>query len=300
MKPMLSLRCIPRASEPLRRSLTKAALIPLIKRIHPDLFQKYGEEVCDTNKSSIQNLYELSEFLRGMESNVQRRGLNPLRPSYCLNFFLRDTESDEVVETKIEVKPNQALCEQSFLINKKLDLAVADLKGQVGDIYVKAGLLSPFGRKQNFGKVPGTDGMDIAEIDRIIYERYMDKRKNTHKISMISRLSRLEHEADDFIRGGGVLFQRMSPPDEAQALTKIRSFLVDYGTVLNLGSNSRWESLHIVITDMKDTKNEEENYKMSSSKKRRTAVVEVPKNFKDEKVLGLLAKVALKTTHEQE
>ncbi len=278
--------------------LTKSALIPLIKRVHPDLYLKYGEEVVESNKRFVQSLYELSEFLRGVESNALRRELSPLRAFYCLDFFLKDRETEEIVETKVEITPNQALCEQSFLINKKLDLAVADLKTQIGNIYVQAGLLSPFGRKQNFGKIPGRgeDDMDLADTDRIVYERYMDKRRNTLSMGISSRpSSRLEQEADDFIRGGGVLFQRMSPPDEAQALNKVRSFLVEYGTVLNVGSSSRWNSIHLVITDKNEKQEEDEFYKIRFPGSSKRAVVEVPKDFRDDKLLQLLAEAAVKT-----
>ena len=268
--------------------LTKSALIPLIKRVHPDLYLKYGKEVVESNKRFVQSLYELSEFLRGVESKALRHGLSPLKAFYSLDFFLKDRETEEIVETKVEITPNQALCEQSFLINKKLDLAVADLKTQVGNVYVQAG----------FGKIPsgGEDDMDLADTDRIIYERYMDKRRNTYSMGTSSRASsRLEQEADDFIRGGGVLFQRMSPPDEAQALNKVRTFLVEYGTVLNVGRSSRWNSIHLVITDKTEKQGEGESYKIRFPGSSKRAVVEVPKDFRDDKLLQLLAEAAVKT-----
>ena len=278
--------------------LNKSALIPLIKRVHPDLYLKYGGEVVESNKRFVQSLYELSEFLRGVENKDLRRRLSPLKAFYSLDFFLKDRETDEIVETKVGISPNHALCEQSFLINKKLDLAVADLKTQVGNVYVLAGLLNPFRRKQNFGKIPsgGEDDMDLADTDRIIYERYMDKRRNTHSMGTSSRASsRLEQEADDFIRGGGVLFQRMSPPDEAQALNKVRNFLVEYGTVLNVGRSSRWNSIHLVITDKTEKQGEGESYKIRFPGSSKRAVVEVPKDFRDDKLLQLLAEAAVKT-----
>ena len=287
-----------------RRLLTKAALIPLIKLVHPDLYLKYGDEVIETNKTFVQNLYELSEFLRGMDSNALRRGLSPLKERYCLDFYLKDRDTEEIVESKVEITPNHALCEHSFLINKKLDLAVADLKTQIGGLYARAGLLSPFGRKQNFGKIPGDaeDEMDLADIDRIIYERFMNKRRNTHQVRASSKaFSRLEQEADDFIRGGGVLFQRMSPPDEAQALNRIRRFLIEYGTVLSIGSSSKWNSMHLVITDTKETQKDLQSYKVRFAGKRKAAmVVEFPQDFRDDKLLQVLAEAAIQIQKSRE
>ena len=264
-----------------RRLLTKAALIPLIKRIHPDLYLKYGDEVVETNKTFVQNLYELSDFLRGIESKALGRGLNPLRASYCLDFYLKNRDAEEIVETKVEIIPDNALCEHSLLINKKLDSAVVDLKTQIGDVYAKAGLLSPFGKRQRFGKIPGDaeEEVDLADIDRIVYERYMAKKRNTHQTGPFSKaVNRLEQDADDFIRSGGVLFQGMSPPDEAKALNRVRKFLVEYGTVLSVGSSSRWNSIHLVIADTNESQGNLDSYTIRSvGKSRKAVVIELPK-----------------------
>jgi hypothetical protein len=303
-----------------RRNLTKAALIPLIKRIHPDLFHIYGEEVSSTNKRCVQNLYELAEFLRLIEEDGKnRQGLSPLRPEYCLDFYMES--EDGLRETNVEVVPNKLLCELSVLRSKRLDNAVNNLKMQVGQMYLEAGLLDPLKRdwsqNQKEGeqvrggirrrggasgnREKGAGGLDVSEIDRIIYERSLAKKHDsilTHSSPARTRknaTTRMELEADAFIRSGSVLLQNMSQNDEVIALERLRTFLVNYGTVLNLSSGSKWQSLYMVIKDSEDgkvKKGGEDSYKVATSAEKKRVVVEIPKDFHVDKLLKSLASVA--------
>ena len=193
------------------RGLKKAALIPLIKRIHPDLYQSHGEEVSATNKRCVQNLYELAEFLSMTDTDDdsdakkgQHSGrLSPLRTSYCMDFFVENenkSDSIDLKEYKTEIKPNKALCEPTILRSNKLDLAVQNLKMQLGQVYIKAGLLDPLKRKnmdwetagrrggdKSRRKERGVGGIDVAEIDKIIYERIVSKRNDSIPVPSVSR-----------------------------------------------------------------------------------------------------------------
>lgn len=291
----------------LRRSLTKAALIPLIKRIHPDLYLRHGEEVSATNKRCVQNLYELAEFLRltdREEAEGKQKGrLSPLRASYCMDFYMESEKQADGLKERIstEIKPNKALCEPSILRNNKLDIALQNLKMQLGQVYTKAGLLDPLKRKSgmDWGKSGvrrgrsrverGIGGIDVAEIDRVIYERVISRRHTADPVhSSKSSRSRMEMEAEAFLRSGSVLLQNMSPIDEVQALDRLRKFLVDYGTVVNLSSTNKRNALHLVIRDSVDTKSAD-NYKIVVAPEKNRAVIKIPKDFRTERLLKTLA-----------
>lgn len=293
----------------------------MIKRIHPDLYQSHGEEVSATNKRCVQNLYELAEFLRMTDDEYkdnagkgQQNGrVSPLRTSYCMDFFVENERNEtggDLKEISTEIKPNKALCEPTILKSNKLDIAVQNLKMQLGQVYVKAGLLDPLKRKSmdwatagrrggSSGKGRrrdrGAGGIDVAEIDRIIYERIISKRNESIPVPATSKskasISRMELEAETFLRSGSVLVQNMSPNDEVLALDRLRVFLVDYGTVLNLSSSSKWSALHVVIRDSADTK-DMDSYSITTSVEKKRVVIEIPKDFKVAKLLKSLVSVA--------
>ena len=88
---------------------------------------------------------------------------------------------------------------------------MVDLKTQIGDVakYPKLAFLAHSGRGKDLGRFPGDaeEEVDLADIDRIVYERYVAKKRNqTGPFS--KAVNRLEQDADDFIPGGGVLFKQ--------------------------------------------------------------------------------------------
>ena len=291
------------------RQLTKAELIPLIKKIHPDLYHNHGEEVSAVNKRCVQNLYEIAEFLRISESKESKGGqdrrLSPLRTSYCMDFYMEGKkEAGGLREIRAEINPNKALCESSVIKGNKLDIALQNLKIQLGQIYSKAGLLDPLGRNSDmddWGKgkhgirrgrsriQKGIGGVEVAEIDRIIYERIISRRYNQFYEQSKSSKSKMQQEAESFLRSGSVLVQNMSPIDEVQALDRLKNFLVDYGTFGKLSSGKE-SALQLVIRDSVDIKGPE-CYPIEATAKDNRIVIEIPKDFKAEKLLKTLVRL---------
>ena len=89
----------------------------------------------------------------------------------------------------------------------------------------------------------------------------------------------------------------MSPPDEAKALNRVRKFLVEYGTVLSVGSSSRWNSIHLVIADTNESQGALDSATQFAPLARvvRAVIDRLPKNFRDDKLLQVLAEAATQT-----
>jgi hypothetical protein len=71
--------------------------------------------------------------------------------------------------------------------------------------------------------------------------------------------------------------------------------------VLSIGSSSKWNSMHLVITDTKETQKDLQSYKVRFAGKRKAAmVVEFPQDFRDDKLLQVLAEAAIQIQKSRE
>ena len=99
---------------------SRRELIPLLKRIHPDLLSQEGKQVQNTNLKCIQNLYEVFDFLEELYKGTKRpmmRNMGTLEKGYDLSCHVKQEETTAVV---FQLSVPESLSDRAKLSNVSL------------------------------------------------------------------------------------------------------------------------------------------------------------------------------------
>lgn len=207
-------------------SATRKELIPLIKRLHPDLMTHHTDAVKKANMICIQNLNDLWDTL---ETNVQATvgknvayGLDiklPFRTQYDLACYLHndeqvtanDTSSPPVKKHSIVISIPDALCKRQSISHKVFMGSIDLILQQQGMLFEVAGLDNPWTEPEALREVNETssDGRRPAEelsseLETRLFERWLIKN---------SKLSGLRSKFD---RKGRTNYSRVFGPQHSK------------------------------------------------------------------------------------
>lgn len=191
-------------------SAKRKELIPLIKRLHPDLMAHHSEAVKKLNMNCVQNLNDLWDTL---ETNVQATiGKNVMfgldikvafRTSYDLTCFLKKSEDGESVENAKRVKQYpmivhipEALCKRQSISHKVFMSSIDLILQQQGMLFEAAGLGNPWKKAvvlREVNEMPTVDGQRpveelSSELETKLFERWLIK--NSRLSGITSRFDR--------------------------------------------------------------------------------------------------------------
>ena len=270
-------------------------LIPLIKKVHPDLFAQEAGDVQHTNLVFVQHINEMLDAvdaIQGAADVAMAEVKAPLPTRYLLTCYVHADNNalgttqtpspPELIRTAIET-PNQ-LCRRHRLSVQLATHGVQKLLGQLGPLYVRLGLVSPFlspaavsssGSGSSCGSSTATFLDDVGsdalrgvqrEADLRAFEAHLAHRRRTvaHMDAAYDASSaavrraragerrrqwaRTCEEVDAFVGGGGVLVSGGLPlADEADTVQRLRAFLLDYAADINF-DRAAWAGVLFVVT----------------------------------------------------
>lgn len=265
-------RCLSAASVAVYK---RANLLPLIKRIHPDMFATHVPAVRAANLACVQSMLELWDALGEMESqallqpSVQIR--RPLKPRYDLECFVKADPGPSTPSPS----PSSPLRRVSFRLNtpecltrlQSLPLPSAGqslkaMQRQLSDFFAAAGLVAaPVEARGTQGQEEGEEGHEgdgwgpaaahsPASLDAVLFDRAVQRPLSPFSPSSSSssraRRERQRDEVDAWMGGGNVLVRGLGAEEEFQAMDRLRAFLLDYGGVINF-SAAGWKAVVLVL-----------------------------------------------------
>ena len=212
-----------------RRLSVRRQLMPLMKKVHPDLFAQEAGDVQRTNLIFVQNLNEMLDAIDGMHMHGNTAAAAaaaaavvdvkvPLLPRYTLTCYVhpgtpgsaQPPSPPELIRTAI-VTPDQ-LCHRHRLPAQLIDVGVRALLSQLGPLYGRLGLVSPFspsaaaaaassssGRSKGDAEASGTTFLDHVGPDAFLkVQREADLRAFEAHLSQRQRrtVSRLDAAYD--------------------------------------------------------------------------------------------------------
>jgi hypothetical protein len=295
------------ASSSAAEAFSRKELIPLIRRVHPDLFHSESDDVRDGNLHCIQDLYEIFDFLGAYNKSIKEthstERISPLQECYDFHFYLRKENEDvdtrqtgdesgskkthaqdgkcghDLVAVQVSIKPPSALCDRSAGAHLSIPLkkqAIATLQSQVSQIFTQASMPLPSSwpdahiagsmtdpwvdddttggrvrtnrRNESYEERGKRMGVDLAAIDRIIVDRYLQQSIYVARGGTVhEREQWLQAQVHTFVRSGHILLRGVSMDNEKEAIQKISQFLCDHGHAVNF-SCAAWKAVIIILT----------------------------------------------------
>jgi hypothetical protein len=279
-------------------AFSRKELIPLIRKIHPDLYHSESAAVRDANLRCIQDLYEVFDFLHAFNESANANQsvdrMSPLPASYNFHYHLRQdnqvnvdesngrSQGGELREVKVNIKVPVALSERSAgsqLSRTKKRRALADLQHQLGKVFTNALLPLPWpdpGRSshidepernlksekpmESYESKARKMGVDIAAIDRAAVDHYLKQvLYSGAKLGSVGERERWLHtEIRQFLHQGNVLFRSISEIEQKRMA--VERF---YDFLLSHGASinfscSAWENVVIILTGETDSAQHDE------------------------------------------
>lgn len=254
-------------------SSIKKNVLPIIKQIHPDLFAKESEGIRSDNLLFLQQLNELVERIDQMQvDNLPNNGLTvryPFAVCYDFRFHIRVRKSNILSKCVLSVRAPTELTKKTQLSHKIALREIRTFLANLGVIHTTIGLENPWTNfydddtsskhdnpNLNFRKDPNCIMVDDMMVRKEIYKKIGEEMIATRGLrgrvhleegsDLSVRQLLLIPEVDGYIRNGNVLVMNMSLEEELVAVSTMREFLIESGSMLNF-SFRRWYKVLIII-----------------------------------------------------
>jgi len=255
-----------------RSSTSFKRLIPLlIKRVHPDLFGSYSEEVKNKNLKCAQTLNELMMNFDNIYSSAHNGHDNiisvnyPLNHTYDISASIKSAEEPLLINVSFKINPPKVLCSKSLIsrqeANKAFQFIYKDFQ-KLFEFFNSVDEWNKFIEKENLNNEFKSKGFDKTSEDRIniletqkLIKDKLDKRiaqilinrKKNYHINYKGRDMNLLSEVETYFRRGNVLVNNLELLEEIQALQLLRHFFNEHGYLVNFRLET-WCNVILIIT----------------------------------------------------
>ncbi len=245
----------------------------LMKLLHPDLFSLRDGDIQKRNMSCIQNMQEISGFFQEVAPQWKPSAptssivvKSPLRDSYDMTCYIKDSNGDDGLTKIIAViKTPLSLCERVVTTQQQIQLPVLQLIQQLSRFWMSLNISNPWNEilqshlsSLKKDQYPSDLNKGIIQemseslFDHAIVQKHQNLRKST---SIFNNVQTTRHRkgrkhllvaTDKFVLSGNVRFSDVSTADESIYLSNFRSFLLDYGDLVNFNEKS-WSKIFFII-----------------------------------------------------
>lgn len=284
----------------------------LMKLLHPDLFALSDPAIQTTNITCIQNVQEIMGFLHETSSQWKENShqneiliKSPLRSSYELKCFIRGKDED-ISMLSVAVHSPTSLCERVVTTQQHLHRPLLQLIEQFSKLWNYLPINNPWREvlqrhekkeKKIHHHTEISQGI-IDELGSSLFDSAVTlKHQQTRRDGVANIFSTIDTSprrrknkkhlsklADWYVVSGNVRFNNVHIAEESSALVKFRSFLLDYGDLVNFNAES-WSKIFIVMQNPSADTND---HYCVTTLKQGYFIVNMPVKFSTEKVLELL------------
>jgi len=286
-------------------------LLPLlIKRVHPDLYGSYSQDVRDRNMRCTQTLNEFWDsfeaILSDHSSSIHTTEIRaPLNEVYVLSCSLKEKCDEDLAVRSTNrlhgvtfiLKPPLPLRRRMVIAKNTANVALSTICRDLGKLFLLFGIegewitfLASEGISTVVSKTDdifGDDSMssshgDLQEtIEKKLLEKIANIYANRARVSLFAdnrNVSSLSDEVNAYIRRGNVLLKDMKVEDEISVVKKFRDTLIDFGHTVNFRLSTWWCVVLIFAPG--------QAYSIQKASER--YIVKVPSDFKAKQLLRSL------------
>jgi hypothetical protein len=285
----------------------------VIRRIHPDLFANESDQIQAANLDCIQNIQEIATTITDLCTQLDDTSQNsiflksPLRDSYALRCYTRVGSEDAILMSSVSFITPPLLTRKVVLHRTEIKLPLATFLRHFSELWEKLEIDFPWesmmlkdaqsknafthSHDENPNELAGlVDIVGAHLFDMSVAERHRRKGGRHHgvfgqlagKSSRKSSRKHLELSVDRYLSSGQFLFQNVHVTDELACLVRMRTFLIDFGDLVNF-TESNWRTVFVVM-DGKTTASKDYEVETNGS----NFVVRIPSKFKSVQLLTLL------------
>lgn len=288
---------------------SRKLIIPMVKKIHPDHFQKHNRDIQLANLTCLQTLNQLWDMIEDVDDKLQK-SLSSIditivwQQYYELHCYYQ-TENGQLEKIDLRLMAPPIFRQRQSVSSSTAHHAVRSIYHQLGNFCLMLGLENPWEHinKRDKNTDPSHNSGDVetsenirAAVDTMIFENMMknqvaanhassqifqDESNNSRRYRRRKNLQvQLFQEIDTYLTSGNVKLRGISALDELNVLEKLREFLREYSPYLNF-RHDLWRRIVIILHDDKT------GYRHQLQRK--VFIFEIPKTFKTKKLLELFS-----------